>query len=217
LTFTLSLHDALPIYRQLLALTETKAASLSEKGEAFVLAVARNAFKLMAYKDEYEVARLYTLPAFHDALTEQFARTGKISLWLAPPLLSGIDPATGRPKKRKFGPWVFTAFGLLKKGKMLRGTRFDLFGYTAERKAERNIRDEYLACIIELCASIDADNVDLAIALAALPDIIRGFGPVKENAVIEYTALRAELLSQFGAISPRDELSWQTNRLEVIG
>ncbi|MFM9898022.1 indolepyruvate ferredoxin oxidoreductase family protein [Sphingorhabdus sp.] len=204
-------------YRRLLALTETKAASLSEKGEAFVLAVARNAFRLMAYKDEYEVARLYTLPAFHDALTEQFARTGKISLWLAPPLLSGIDPATGRPKKRKFGPWVFTAFGLLKKGKMLRGTRFDLFGYTAERKAERNIRDEYLACIIDLCAGIDADNVHLAIALAALPDIIRGFGPVKENAVIEYAALRAELLSQFGAISPRDELSWQTNRLEVIG
>src|SRR3546814_3400924 len=87
----------------------------------------------MAYKDEYEVARLCSEPGFRAAVDAQFSRTGKIRLHLAPPLLSRLDPRTGRPAKRRFGPWIFTAMALLAKGKRLRGSWADLFGRTAER------------------------------------------------------------------------------------
>ncbi|MCJ2188682.1 indolepyruvate ferredoxin oxidoreductase family protein [Novosphingobium beihaiensis] len=180
-------------YRALMLTAERAAQGLGAKGEAFRRAVAVNAHKLMAYKDEYEVARLYSLPAFHEGLADQFASAGRVSVWLAPPLLSRIDPATGRPAKRKFGPWVFKAFGLLARGKRLRGTPFDPFGRTAERKAERAVRDEYLATIDSLCSNLDGTNLEQATALAALPDMIRGFGPVKEAALHAYAEQRKAL------------------------
>lgn len=182
-------------YREAIAAVQAAAADHGETGETFLRAVARNAYRLMAYKDEYEVARLYADPAFRNALSEQFARTGNISVWLAPPLLSPVDPATGRPRKRKFGPWVFTLFAVLARSKRLRGTMFDPFGHTSERRAERAIRDEYLASLADLCAALRRGEADHAIILARLPEMIRGFGPVKEQAIAAYIAERASILA----------------------
>lgn len=181
-------------YREAIAAVQSAAANQGEKGDTFLRAVVHNAYRLMAYKDEYEVARLYADPAFRDALSDQFAHTGKISVWLAPPLLSRVDPATERPRKRKFGPWVLLAFTLLAKGKRLRGTRLDPFGYTAERRAEKQIRDEYLTSLADLCTALRRGEADHAIALARLPEMIRGFGPVKEQAITAYFAERAAIL-----------------------
>ncbi|MEQ8743506.1 DUF6537 domain-containing protein, partial [Parasphingorhabdus sp.] len=183
-------------YSSLMAKAEQAVAELGQKGDDFLRAVATNAYKLMAYKDEYEVARLYALPSFRDNLADQFASTGKLSVWLAPPIISRIDPATGRPKKRKFGVWIFNAFALLAKGKFLRGSALDPFGRTHERKAERALRDQYIETITDLCTELDTVGLDRAIALAQLPDMVRGYGPVKEKAMADYTLRRAELISQ---------------------
>lgn len=183
-------------YRGLINRVEKAVAALGPKGQLLVEAVATNAYKLMAYKDEYEVARLYALPSFRESLSDQFASTGKLSIWLAPPMISRVDPATGRPKKRKFGPWIFRAFDLLAKGKALRETPFDLFGRTAERKAERKLRDEYFETISAICEDLTPEKLDHAIALAQLPDIVRGYGPVKEKAIHDYIKRRAQLVSQ---------------------
>jgi indolepyruvate ferredoxin oxidoreductase len=171
-------------------------APLGDAGEPLLRAVAANAYKLMAYKDEYEVARLYAEPAFREALSAQFASTRRLSLYLAPPMLSRIDPATGRPAKRKFGPWIFKAMALLAKSKRLRGSWADPFGRTAERRAERALRDEYLATVEMLCDRLDRTASDTALALAALPDMVRGYGPVKEEAMAHYAEARAALIAR---------------------
>lgn len=181
------------IYRDIVARAEQAADGLGQAGQQFIDAVTRNAYKVMAYKDEYEVARLYSLPSFRQSLEAQFSSAQRISLWLAPPMISRIDPATGRPKKRKFGPWVFTAFSLLRRLKGLRGTALDLFGRTAERKAERALRDTYLATIEDLCDKLDKSNIDAALKIASLPEEVRGFGPVKEEAICNFHARLAEL------------------------
>lgn len=182
-------------YAGLLGKAHAAVSKLGAGGEDFVRAVARNAYKLMAYKDEYEVARLYGHSDFRDALTAQFSGTKRLSVYLAPPLLSRTDPKTGRPAKRKFGPWIFKAFGLLAKGKMLRGTWADPFGYTQERKAERALRDGYIATILSLCADVDTVGLDRAVEIANLPDMVRGYGPVKEAAMAQYESRLAELLN----------------------
>lgn len=170
------------------------AARLGTGGEAFVEAVARNFYKLMAYKDEYEVARLYADPAFVATLAEQFSDRKHLSVYLAPPLLSRTDPATGRPRKRKFGPWVFTAFRLLARLKGLRGSWADPFGYTQERRAERRLIADYAALVGDLAGDLSPATLPVATELARLPDRIRGYGPVKETAMAEAEARKAELL-----------------------
>jgi len=183
-------------YATLLDRVSAAVAPMGEAGEPLLRAVATNAYKLMAYKDEYEVARLYAEPAFREALSAQFASTRRLSLYLAPPLLSRVDPATGRPAKRKFGPWIFTAMTLLAKGKALRGGWADPFGRTAERRAERALRDEYIATIEMLCDRLDRTAPGTAQALAALPDMVRGYGPVKEEAMSRYAEERAALIAR---------------------
>ncbi|MGN6422469.1 MAG: indolepyruvate ferredoxin oxidoreductase family protein [Asticcacaulis sp.] len=157
----------------------------------FSEAVARYAFKLMAYKDEYEVARLYSLPTFRKQLAEQFEGTKKVNLWLAPPLLG--------EKKRKFGPWVFGLFDVLKTLKGLRGTPLDLFGYTHERRRERAMAADYAAMIQEIAPRLAAHNLDIAVALASLPDEIRGFGPIKSASADKADLKREELRARFDA------------------
>ena len=147
-------------------------------GDAFADAVARSYYKLLAYKDEYEVGRLYSDGRFKAAFDAQFSG-GTMKVQLAPPFLGGIDPATGRPKKRSFGPWIFTAFKLLAGMKGLRGTTFDVFGYNAERREERADIATYEAEIERLLTDLNDTNIGLAIAIAKLPMDIRGFGPVK--------------------------------------
>ncbi len=165
-------------------------------GDAFAEAVARSHYKLLAYKDEYEVGRLYSDGRFKAAFDAQFSG-GTMKVQLAPPFLGGIDPATGRPKKRSFGPWIFTAFGLLAKMKGLRGTAFDVFGYSAERREERADIAAYEAEVERLIAGLNDANIGLALAIARLPMDARGFGPVKAAQREAVAKRRTALWSQW--------------------
>jgi indolepyruvate ferredoxin oxidoreductase len=161
-------------------------------------AVARNLYKLMAYKDEYEVARLYSDGNFQRQLAETFEGDAlRISVHLAPPLLARVDPATGEPRKIAFGPWILRAFGLLARFKGLRGTVFDPFGHTRERRTERRLIAEYEALVGDLMAGLTPARHPLAVELASIPDQIRGFGHVKERHLIAAKAKEAELLARW--------------------
>jgi indolepyruvate ferredoxin oxidoreductase len=149
---------------------------------ALTLAAARYLFKLMAYKDEYEVARLYTDGEFAARVASQFEGDYRLVLHLAPPMLSRTDPATGELRKRAFGPWMLRAMRVLAAFRGLRGTAFDPFGYTAERKTERADITAFEANVDRLLAGLTPDNRGLALAIARLPMEVRGFGPVKEKA-----------------------------------
>ncbi|KAA2284070.1 indolepyruvate ferredoxin oxidoreductase family protein [Arenimonas fontis] len=159
-------------------------------------AVARYYFKLMAYKDEYEVARLYTSGQFRKRIEQQFEGDYRIHFNLAPPLFSRRD-AEGRLIKKEYGPWVFTLFRLLAKMKGLRGTAFDIFGRTEERRMERRLIADYAQVIEELLAGLDAGNADLAAEIASVPEHIRGYGHVKEAHLTRAKAREAELLARW--------------------
>jgi indolepyruvate ferredoxin oxidoreductase len=160
----------------------------------FANAVARYYFKLLAYKDEYEVARLYCDPAFHRALAEQFEGDTKLEVHLAPPLTAPTDLDSGQPAKRAYGPWIFTVFQLLAGLRGLRGTPFDPFGHTEDRKRERQLIVDYEALIEELLAGLGHDNHALAVELAAIPEQIRGYGHVKAAHLADAKAREAQLL-----------------------
>ena len=163
-------------------------------------AVARYLFKLMAYKDEYEVARLYTETSFLDRVRSTFdGEKLRYEFHLAPPLLARRNPVTGEPKKMSFGPWILKLFAALAKLKFLRGTAFDLFGYTAERKTERGLIAEYEKLLGEFVERLTPNNHQLAVALAMIPEKIRGFGPVKQRHLAAAKAEEATLLEQFRA------------------
>jgi indolepyruvate ferredoxin oxidoreductase len=170
------------------------AESAHKLGNKLSTAVAKSLFKLMAYKDEYEVARLYTDGRFVEQLKSQFEGDFSVKFNLAPPLFAKKD-AKGHLVKAEFGSWMWSAFKLLAKLKGLRGGAFDLFGYTAERRMERALIAEYREMIASLLGSLDASNYANAVELAGLPEQIRGFGHVKEKAVAEYRVRKAELLS----------------------
>jgi indolepyruvate ferredoxin oxidoreductase len=160
-------------------------------------AVARYYFKLLAVKDEYEVARLYSDPAFARSLREQFAGDFKLSLHMAPPLLARRDPDSGHLQKREFGPWILTAMKVLARLKGLRGTALDIFGYSAERKMERKLITDYEALMDEVLQGLTAENHALAVELASIPEKIRGFGHVKEAHLKAAKACEADLLATF--------------------
>ena len=162
-------------------------------------AVARNAYKLMAYKDEYEVARLYSDGEFERKLAQQFERAGRRQLYLAPPLLARRDPATGLPRKQAFGPWVFTLFRVLARLRGLRQTPFDPFGYTAERRRERALIAEYEATLGDAVKRLSPDTFATVLALAELPASIRGFGHIKERNMATAAKTRADLLARLDA------------------
>jgi indolepyruvate ferredoxin oxidoreductase len=143
-------------------------------------AVARYFFKLMAYKDEYEVARLYTSGDFEQRIRDTFDGDFKIHFNLAPPLFAKKD-AEGRLRKAEYGPWMFTAFRLLARLRGLRGSALDVFGYTAERRMERQLIADYGRTIDELLAGLSPDNVALAVDIASVPELIRGYGHIKER------------------------------------
>jgi indolepyruvate ferredoxin oxidoreductase len=142
--------------------------------------VARNLFKLMAIKDEYEVARLYTDGSFQRQLRGQFAGWKSLEFHLAPPILGRRDPATGHLRKSHFGPWMMTGFRVLARLKGLRGTGFDIFGRSEERKMERRQLADYEATLGLIGSQLTAANHAPAVALAAYPEKIRGFGHVRE-------------------------------------
>uniref|UniRef100_UPI00286DAAD9 DUF6537 domain-containing protein n=1 Tax=Sandarakinorhabdus sp. TaxID=1916663 RepID=UPI00286DAAD9 len=169
-------------------------------GDAFGEAVAKSLYKLMAYKDEYEVARLYSDGRFEAAYAAQFAG-GKPRVLLAPPLITRIDPATGRPRKISFGPWIFKAFALLAKAKGLRGSKLDVFGYSEERRHERTDIAAYEADIERLLTDLNPANIGLALAIAKLPMDVRGFGPVKAKARDEVATRRTALWAKWPGLA----------------
>jgi indolepyruvate ferredoxin oxidoreductase len=161
-------------------------------------AVARYLFKLMAYKDEYEVARLYTDGSFLEQVSNELGGDNfRFEFHLAPPLLTNLNPSTGEPRKISFGPWMMSAFKVLAKLKFLRNTPFDIFGYSQERRTERKLVADYEAMLEEILAKLTPDNHALAVGLAAIPEKIRGFGPVKSRHLATAKAEEATLFEQF--------------------
>jgi indolepyruvate ferredoxin oxidoreductase len=165
-------------------------------------AVARALFKLMAYKDEYEVARLYTESDFLRRVVGQFEGDYKLRFHLAPPLTAERD-AAGHLQKRAYGQWMLGAFRVLAKLRRLRGTAFDIFGRTAERRMERQLVAEYETVLDEIAKGLTSQNHAVAIELAALPMEIRGYGHVKESNRERAKAKEADLLARFRAPPPR--------------
>jgi len=158
--------------------------------------VARCYFKLLAYKDEFEVARLFTAPEFAAELAASFEGDYSLRFHLTLPWSRGAAPGD-EPKKQSFGPWMLTAMKLLAKLKFLRGTALNPFGGSAERKQERALIAEYETTVEAILSGLAAHNRDAAIALARVPEMIRGYGPVKERSVAAAKAKRGELMAAF--------------------
>jgi indolepyruvate ferredoxin oxidoreductase len=162
-------------------------------GDALPRAVAINYAKLLAYKDEYEVARLYTDGKFEKQVRDQFDGDFKISFNLAPPMLGGGTDALGRPRKRAFGAWMIPVFRLLAKMRGLRGTAFDIFGHSADRRLERDLIAGYEKDVAHVLTVLSPLTLDTAVEILSLPDRIRGYGPVKEKSVQDAKARYAQL------------------------
>jgi indolepyruvate ferredoxin oxidoreductase len=184
-------------YRRLVDRVRAADAALGKS--ALSEAVARYHAKLMAYKDEYEVARLYTDGHFLAEVARRFEGQPKLVIHLAPPLLARRDPATGRLEKRPYGPWVLHAFRLLTRMKGLRGRWLDPFGHTAERRAERQLIVDYERVVEELLAGLSADNYGLAVEIARIPEQIRGYGHVKQRHLQAAKRREADLLAALRA------------------
>ncbi len=165
--------------------------------EDLTRSVAENLFRLMSYKDEYEVARLYSEPAFAAQLAVSFEGDYRIALNLAPPFLPARRDARGYPRKRAFGAWMLPVFRLLRHGKRLRGRWLDPFARQEDRKLERALIDEYLELIEEVLAGLEPERHALAREILDLPAIVRGFGPVKATAVQRMRARRDKLLARW--------------------
>ncbi len=194
-------------YRETVARVRAMEVAVAPGAAPLTEAVARALFKLMAYKDEYEVARLYTDGAFAAQVAATFEGEAlRYEFHLAPPLLARRDPATGVPRKMSFGPWVLGAFGVLAKLKGLRGTPFDPFGYTHERRTERRLVVEYEALVDEIIRGLTPENHAVAVGLAGLPQTVRGFGHVKARNLATAEVEKAALLVRFREPAPHAPL-----------
>jgi indolepyruvate ferredoxin oxidoreductase len=195
-------------YRKLVGRVTEHEHKLADSDDALSIAVARYFFKLLAVKDEYEVARLWTDGEFQQQLEQQFTGDYRIALHLAPPaiplldrFLSRADPDTGRMKKMNFGRWFFHVLKAMARLKFLRGTPFDPFA-TPHRRLERTVAAEYEQTIEGLLGSLSADNHDLAVEIASVPEYIRGFEDVKERHLAEARDKERELLEAFRLRAP---------------
>ncbi len=168
-------------YRSLVTRVREWERRISPKADAVTRAVASVYFKLLAYKDEYEVARLHSLPEFVESLKQQFDGDFRIAFNLAPPLLSGKDELTGEPRKKEYGAWILPVFRMLAKLKCLRGTAFDVFGRTAERKLERSLIVRYEQTVDAIIRHGNARNLQATLRAASIAGKIRGYGHVKER------------------------------------
>ncbi|MEE9314973.1 MAG: indolepyruvate ferredoxin oxidoreductase family protein [Rhizobiaceae bacterium] len=166
------------------------------RGSKLSEVVARNLYKLMAIKDEYEVARLFSNGSFKEQLASQFESYKSLEFHLAPPLLSKRNDK-GELQKKAYGPWMMKAYGLLTKMRFLRGGIFDIFGYTAERKMEHKLLADYEIVLDEILAELSSGNLKAAIKLADYPDLIRGYGHVKERNVAKAKDARMSLRAGF--------------------
>jgi indolepyruvate ferredoxin oxidoreductase len=174
--------------------------------KALTTAVAKSLFKLMAYKDEYEVARLHMETGFLDRLRQEFEGDFTVTYHLAPPFLASGSDARGRPLKRRFGQWIQPAFRILARLKFLRGTALDVFGYNHERQMERGLIGWYEALIVELLPQLRGETIEALVKIASLPMEIRGYGPVKKIAARDVKSTIAGL---------KNDLRTQQNLAEV--
>ena len=187
-------------YRQWVEKTKAAEALRAPGKSGLADAVARYLFKLMAYKDEYEVARLYADESFAKQVSREVdGKNLRLYVHLAPPLLARPDKVTGEPKKMTVGPWIFPLFRLLAKLKFLRGTALDPFGYSNERRTERALVREYETMLEEVLARLNGENHHIAVGLAAIPEKIRGFGHVKMRHLKAAKADEVALLDQLRA------------------
>ncbi|NNF40450.1 MAG: pyruvate ferredoxin oxidoreductase, partial [Woeseiaceae bacterium] len=183
-------------YSLLVEKTRTAVSGL-RGGEGLTGAVARSYFRLLSYKDEYEVARLHTQRAFLDSIRRDFGEHAKMRFHLAPPFLNAGRDARGRPRKKEFGAWILPLFRLLARMRGLRGTAFDPFGMSAERRMERALITEFEQRLDTLLCALRPGNLDQAIEIVARYLDIRGYGPVKEAAI---TVVRADVESRLQAL-----------------
>jgi indolepyruvate ferredoxin oxidoreductase len=190
--------------------TAVRAEAPVAMGSGFAEAVARGFYKLLAYKDEYEVARLYTDEAFMTDLQSKFEPGFRLRFHLAPPAFARRDRVTGHLRKSSFGPWMMPAFRLLARLRWLRGTPFDPFGRTQERREERALIAEYEETIRHVARSLSAFNRDVAMEIARVPHDIRGYGHVKEKKLGAAKTKRAALLKRFNA--PEEAMPDTPNR-----
>jgi len=191
-------------YRDLVATIEAVEKAKGRGLSGLAEAAARNLFKLMAYKDEYEVARLYTDGTFLAKLNQQFDGDFRLQFHLAPPLIAPRDPLTGELQKRAFsGRWMLPLFRLLAALRGLRGTAFDIFGRTAERRAERQLILDYEATLRQLIDALGPDTHALAVEIARIPEQIRGYGHIKERNIEKAKEREASLLAALRAPAPR--------------
>ncbi len=183
-------------YRKTIDRVRETEARLFSGSTALTEAIARSYAKLLAYKDEYEVARLYTAPEFTAALAAQFENPEKLEFHLAPPFMARRDARTGHLIKKSYGPWMMSAFRTLAKLKSLRGTPLDPFGRTEERQTERRLITDFEIQIETILKTLSPSTLPIAVELASLPDTIRGFGHVKDRNIRLYETDRARLLGK---------------------
>jgi indolepyruvate ferredoxin oxidoreductase len=188
-------------YRNLV--DKARDAELETGGDGrFAKAVAKSYFKLLSYKDEYEVARLHTRTGFIESLKRDWGTGARVRFHLAPPILGGKPDARGRPRKREFGAWMVPVLRLLASLRGLRGTRFDPFGMTAERRTERRLILEFENRVEELLGALNSENLNLATEIVGLYMDIRGYGPVKEEAVED---VRTRVANKINTLATMDQ------------
>jgi indolepyruvate ferredoxin oxidoreductase len=184
-------------YLALVQRVQTAEANIGGTDGRLTSAVAESYFKLLGYKDEYEVARLYSNRDFWQSLADEFDAPRKISVLLAPPFMSRLNARTGSVRKRRFGPWIFFVFRLLAQLRWVRGTLLDPFAWTAERKLERQLIRDFEATLTLILAQLTPDNLSLAKEIGEAPRQIRGFGHIKMNSIREYQGKMSQLVSRF--------------------
>ncbi|MCB2053855.1 MAG: indolepyruvate ferredoxin oxidoreductase family protein [Geminicoccaceae bacterium] len=191
-------------YRSVVARVRAAEARLAEPGDGEVLGwtVMRRLFALMAVKDEYEVARLYTDGGFRASLEATFEHVDRLEVHLAPPWLSAVDPRTGRPVKKRYGPWIFPVFRVLARARRWRGSALDPFARQAERRLERRLLADYRETVEEVVAGLTAENRERAAAWLDWPRTVRGFGPVKAANAGRARLLRERLRADFRREAP---------------
>jgi len=190
-------------YRDLIGRTEAAERAVTSGALALTQAVSRHTFKLMAYKDEYEVARLYADGAFKAKLAQQFEGDYRLAFHMAPPIFAPRNRVTGAPEKRTFGGWMLPVLAVLARFKGLRGSRLDPFGWSQERRTERALIEDYHAVVLDLIGGLTAANLATAVEVASYPDRIRGYGHVKAASLVEATQVRDAALARFrGAATP---------------
>lgn len=188
-------------YRQLVRKVQEREQTILPGSERLSMQVAKYAAKLMAYKDEYEVARLYTSGTFESQLKKTFTGNYRLTFNLAPPLFARRDPVTGIPRKISLGPWVLPLFKLLARLRFLRGSWADVFSYTSERRQERGLVGWYFDTIEQLLPTLSPSNLEMAAGIAELPEHIRGFGHVKQGSIDAVSAQWETYMARYTEVS----------------